>query len=214
MKTSESINVVDAERQALLEPIAPHERAPFWQVALALVIVQASLLHVHVQTQNFQSSHKITATGPTALTLHSDATANMLGTNAPCAPPTPVRSNLPPFPFLSLLSLVSDWIRGVRSVSQTVCAGCICECGCIFFLQRSGLLSGLADCCCKYLIETNRHMWACGRVGMWRVGVWAWCVGVCGKRWFLDTQFSLEGRSANSNCAFTPASALGGLSSS
>ena len=102
-RTRESINVVDAERQALLEPIAPRERAPFWQVALALVIVQASLLHVHVQTQNFQSSHKITATGPTALTLHSDATANMLGTNAPCAPPTPVRSNLPPFPFLSIL---------------------------------------------------------------------------------------------------------------
>lgn len=82
LKTSESINVVDAERQALLEPIAPRERAPFWQVALALFIVQASLLHVHVQ--NFPS-HKITAPVPTALTLHSDATANMLGTNAPCS---------------------------------------------------------------------------------------------------------------------------------
>lgn len=53
----------------------------------------------------------------------------------------------------------------------------------------------------------------CVVCGVWRVGM----QHVGGKRWFLEpenTHFSLEGRRANSNCAFTPASAQGSLSCS
>lgn len=44
MEQKASINVDVEEQQALLAPSEPHKKAPFWQVALALVTVQ---VHIH-----------------------------------------------------------------------------------------------------------------------------------------------------------------------
>ena len=50
MSTREGINVDVEEQQALLQPVATRKKAPFWQVALALVIVQ--VFHTTHNTQH------------------------------------------------------------------------------------------------------------------------------------------------------------------